>query len=1086
MTGMQISLLGPLEATTDSGEPIELSGARVRALLAHLALAPGQVESQRSLIDSLWGDDPPAGAVNALQALVSRLRRALPPGSVQSHQAGYRLAVPREAVDVFRFESMIAEARAALTADPRDAATRFEAALLLWRGPMLADLPEPEFARADIARLAESRLRAVEDLAEARLMAGQPDTATLEAVVAEHPTRERAVGLLMRALAATGRPAEALTLYERLRQTLSDELGVDPAPEVAAVHLQLLRGELDPPASAARALAETNLRAGVTSFVGRDDDVVRVRKLIDEFRLTTLTGPGGSGKTRLAVESARCLLDQHPDGVWLVELAPLAHPAEISTAILTTLGLRDQPIRPRSRVPAGSTVAWEEQFDSLAAYLDGGADTIDRLADALADKRILLVLDNCEHLIEAAAALADHLLGACPDVRILTTSREPLGITGEALWPVEPLSLPPSDATVEVARSFPAVRLFSDRAAAAHPGFELDEHSVDRVVSICRTLDGMPLAIELAAARLRTMTIEQIALRLDDRFPLLASGSRTAMPRHQTLRAVVDWSWSLLTEPERTLLRRLALFSGGASVEAAEHVLAAGDGPADDALDLLASLTDKSLLILDRNGQPRYRMLETIKAYGRERLAQAGETELIRRAHAEHFLTLAEAAEPHLRTGEQLYWLGLLDADRDNMHAAVRGAIASGDASTAVRLVAALGWYWNLRANRSEGYELAMEALALTGDVADETRALAYFSGGLCAAWGPVDEGKAKEWFEAAVDHIAKVDPSGHPMLRLAGPVSSMLKAWMDGDPGWHVPDWLVADEDPWVRGHALMMRGYGAFFAGVGHDRGAADLEAAVESHRQAGDRSAIAMTLGGLAEVAAWRGEFTAGVHHVEEALALVTELSSIEEIAQHRVFLARLLWLAGDHDRAHAELARGSRDADRVGLRELQVWAALTAAELARFAGHPDSELPRLERAIEVATDLRRDSDYHGQLATALGYAKAAAGDTHAAAGHHCAALDAAAGSGDATAIARAIVGIAHLASARGEHAAAAEMLGAAVAVRGIPDLSARDAAHVEAAARAALGDEVFTEAYARGREGGAQRQQAVQLARVTLDA
>lgn len=293
--------------------------------------------------------------------------------------------------------------------------------------------------------------------------------------------------------------------------------------------------------------------------------------------------------------------------------------------------------------------------------------------------------------------------------------------------------MPAEGTSAAVAATFPAVRLFVDRAAAAYPEFLLDDETVDDVLAICRALDGMPLAIELAAARLRTMTLIQVARRLDDRFGLLTAGSRTALPRHQTLRRVVDWSWDLLTDDERTLLRRLAYFSGGATPEAAERVLTAADHPHHDVLDLLTALVDKSLLVLDRSGEPRYRLLETIKAYGLERLAEAGETDQVHRAHTGYFLDLAEAAEPHLRTADQLTWLERLDAEYENIHAALRGAIDAGDAATAVRFVGALGSYWNLRGKRVDGLALSNAAVSLPGETPEIARALAYANGGLCA-----------------------------------------------------------------------------------------------------------------------------------------------------------------------------------------------------------------------------------------------------------------------------------------------------------------------------------------------------------------
>ena len=558
-------------------------------------------------------------------------------------------------------------------------------------------MAETEFGRAVIARLDELRLLATENRIEADLRTGvtAPLVAELEGLVIAHPMREPLAGLLMRALRAAGRRGAALEVYEQTRERLADQLGVDPSAELAALHLEILRDEpvLD---------HRTNLRAELTSFVGRDAELARVAALLRAHRLVTLTGPGGAGKTRLAAEAARAELNAMPGGVWLVELAPVTDPAEVPSAVLAALGLREQALL-AARGPLGGLA--DEQADALG-----------RLLAALAGQRALLVLDNCEHLVAAAAALADRVLAACPQVRIMATSREPLNITGEALWTVGPLTLPPDPAvssfdsaeragvracadtdTATGLDAFASVRLLTQRARAVRPGFGVTAGNAPAVARICRALDGMPLAIELAAARLRTMDPEQVAARLDDRFQLLTGGSRTAMPRHQTLRAVVDWSWDLLDDAERALWRRFSVFTGGATLEAAEQVCAdpaiatgpatapaAIAGPAPEwILDLLTALADKSLLTV-RHGPDgaRYRMLEIIRAYGQERLAEAGEREQLRAAHARYFTGLAEASQDHLLGAEQLDWLRRLADDQDNLHAAIRGAVAAGDAAT--------------------------------------------------------------------------------------------------------------------------------------------------------------------------------------------------------------------------------------------------------------------------------------------------------------------------------------------------------------------------------------------------------------------
>ena len=606
-----------------------------------------------------------------------------------------------DAVDAVRFERLVGQARN--DEDPRRVRLLREA-LALWRGAAMQDVGLQDSAAFDAAvtRLEGLRLTAMEDRfdAEVGLGHGAALVTELTDLVAAHPLRERLVAALMRALVAAGRDTEALLVYQRTREALADALGVDPSPGLSALHVALLRGEL----GRREENRKTNLRAELTSFVGKDADVAAVRELIAGHRLTTLIGPGGSGKTRLATETARTLLGDLPDGAWLVELAAIGADGDVAQATLAALGLRD-------------------------ALLGGApnAELTDRLIAAIREREALLILDNCEHVIESAAAFAHRVLGECRRLRILATSREPLGITGEALWLVEPLAVPEGDASPGEIESSPAVRLLRDRAGAVRKDLAVDaSRTLSTMVRVCRALDGMPLAIELAAARLRTMSVDQLANRLDDRFRLLTSGSRTALPRHKTLRAVVDWSWELLTDAERMVLRRLSVFSGGASLEAAERVCAGDAVEPEEVLELLTSLAEKSLLLAEGDSAPRYRMIGTIKEYAAQRLAEAGESDLARHAHLAYFTELTETAEPHLRRAEQLEWLATLEAEHDNIGSAMRGALAAGEAHGAMRLAAGAGWYWWLGGHRAEGIELITAATKMPGEVTDEIRAMVY------------------------------------------------------------------------------------------------------------------------------------------------------------------------------------------------------------------------------------------------------------------------------------------------------------------------------------------------------------------------
>jgi predicted ATPase len=951
-------------------------------------------------------------------------------------------------------------------------------ALALWRGPALPEVADTDFGQAAIARLDELRLSTLEARIDADLRTGNTASlvAELEGLVIAHPMREPLAARLMRALHATGRRGAALEVYEQTRKRLVGQLGVEPSAELAALHLDILRDEspAEPgpqtsapvPASPVNH-ANTNLRAELTSFVGRDAELRQVAELLGAHRLITLTGPGGAGKTRLAVEAARAELAAMPDGVWLVELAPVTDPADVTSTVLSTLGLREQAMT-NTRRPAAPWVPADEQ-----------ADTLGRLLSALARQHTLLVLDNCEHLVAAAAALADRVLAACPQVRIMATSREPLNITGEALWAVGPLTLPPDPAATSpstertVVQDSASVRLLTQRARAVVPGFEVTPDNAPAVATICRALDGMPLAIELAAARLRTMAPEQVAARLGDRFQLLTSGSRTAMPRHQTLRAVVDWSWDLLDDAERALWRRFSVFTGGATLEAAEQVCSGSGLPAGRALDLLTALADKSLLIVQHD-PPRYRMLEIIRAYGQERLAEAGESDEFREAHARYFTQLAEASRDHLLAAEQLDWLRRLADDQDNLHAAVRHAVAAGDGPAAVRLAAALGWYWFLRGMKLEGAELVGDALGVPGaaESADpEQVAVAYTMGALLAADTPLQTSGA-DWLDRAAALTAQIPAPVDPIIPLVSPLATLFGAVgpARAPAGPEIFDDVVGSPHRWVAALARILRGHAALNVGRDHARAEADFLAGASILAELGERWGQAVALGGLAMLAGWQGEHAAAVRHYRQARELVAAFGSTEDEVQFRLFIARELWLAGEREAAWAELSRALPDAERIGLPELRAYAAYASGDLARLDGRPEAAREALLRAVHLAVPTEVAQQLRAVAATGLGYLAGAEGDLTAARDWHTQALAAARFSADAPVIAGALAGLADLALREEDPERAAELLGASFAIRGTMDRSVPDEERVADQARSVLGDTRYGEAYQRGREGG----------------
>jgi predicted ATPase/DNA-binding SARP family transcriptional activator len=1046
---MRFGILGPTQVRLADGREVAVGGPRLRALLALLLVDAGKLVTIERLIDGLYGASPPNDASNALQSQVSRLRRLLRdedlPGSpVEFHPAGYRLAVEADEVDAHRFEQLAAEGRRALAAgDQRRAATLLAEALDLWRGAALADVGDVPFARAQALRLEELRVSAMEDRAEAELALGGRPTlvAELERLVAAHPLRERLRGQLMRALYADGRQAEALTVFEQARRILAEELGADPSPELAAVHVAVLRG--DPALGAAAATGpRQGLPAQLSSFVGRAEEIRRVGKLLAESRLVTLTGPGGAGKTRLAIEAAA----REPGEVCFIDLAPVGEGADVPLAMLGALGLRDAGLL-SPPAPDGSGPP---------------LDATGRLVSALSDRRALLVLDNCEHVVEAVARLAHRLLSACPRLRILATGREALGITGETLWPVPPLALPPPEATPAEALAYAAVRLFADRAAAVRPDFTVDAANADTVVRICRALDGLPLAIELAAARLRSLALPEVADRLDDRFQLLSRGDRVAQPRHQTLRAVVEWSWDLLGDAEQTLARRLAVFVGGATLQAVERVCGL---PAAEVVELLASLVDKSLVEAVGDDRRRYRMLDTVRAFCAERLAEAGEWELPRRAHAAYFLDLAQTADLHVRTARQLEWLGRLDTEHEDLVAALRRAVAATEVGTGLRLLAALSCYWWLRGRRSEAATLAGDLLDVLGSEPpaglEEEYALCVLYAAVGGSAGP--EPRARLEVAQSIIYAMEEPPRQPLLLVLSAVVGGLPGADVDVAPARQR---YLLGPDPWLRALVRFGLGY-EHLAGGQAARAEQELAASLAGFRAIGERWGMAAALAELAGLAEGQGDRARCIALTDEALALAGQLGTADDMADLLCRRAGTSARVGDLARAQADYERAAELARRAGATEQLATAHRGLGEVARLRG----DLAEARRLCELALAECPTGWYFAEatraaILVALGRVAAAEGDAAAARAWHRQALGAALGQGGFTVASAAAEGLAGVALLEGDGEHAAFLLGVGAALRGALLAGDPDAARVEAAVRARIGEAAYQRAYQRG--------------------
>ncbi|WP_026341835.1 BTAD domain-containing putative transcriptional regulator [Actinomadura atramentaria] len=1017
---MHYGVLGPVEVV-DDGRDVPVGGPMVRALLALLALDAGRPVPVGRLVDGLYGEDPPDGAANALQSQVSRLRRGLGDARlVAGGAAGYRLAAEPDEVDALRFDGLARDGRRALAAgDGARAAELLGAAAGLWRGPALAGVAAP-FAAGQAARLEEARLTALEDLAAARLLLGEAAGVVdgLRDLLAAHPLRERAVALLVRALAAAGRQAEALAEFEGVRARLADELGADPSPELAEAHLAVLRGE-----RRTGRPERAPLPALLTSFVGRDEELAGIGAALAASRLITLLGPGGAGKTRLAVEAAR----RERGEACFVDLAPLGDGAEVPTAVLGALGLRENAILPGGRA-AGTGV--------------------ERLVAALAGRQMLLILDNCEHVVDAAADLTHRLLTACPLLRVLATSREPLGITGETLRPLPPLELPPAGADAATALEYPAVRLFRDRAAAVRPGFAVDGETVGDVVRICAALDGLPLAVELAAARLRSLPVREVAARLDDRFRLLSRGERTAAARHRTLRGVVEWSWDLLRPEERVAARRLTVFAGGFTLETAQEVCGL---PEID--ELVLELADKSLVQSDG---ARFRMLDTIRAFCEERLAEAGERAELERAHAAFFLGLARRTDGALRGAGQLAALDVLVAEHANLHAALRRSL--GEPRTALPLVAALSWYWWLR-GRVEGGALATELMAALGPDVPDGLEEEYV---MCAA-NAVAAGGPVAWLDRAEEVMAGIDrPLGYPASMVlwaltAGPDRTDKEAFVRQLP----------DGDAWTEAVLMMSEGFLSQFRGD-FAAGARLCEDALATFRAVGDRWGIANTLDPLSMFAEAAGDRERARDLLAEALAAAEELGALEDSADLLCRRAGLARRGGEAADAEADYRRAAALARRAGAPDKVSAAYDGLGVVARARGDLAAARHWYEEALAGLRSVERylaDAARMGAL-VGYGWVVAGEGDAARAAALFREALGISTDHPIFTARGGAVAGMAKVALLAGDAERAALLLGASTVPAGSVPPDEPEFRDVEAAVRAELGAERFAREWARG--------------------
>jgi predicted ATPase/DNA-binding SARP family transcriptional activator len=1047
---VEVRVLGALEVVDDQGRPFPLRGERVRSLVGALALAEGLVVPASRLIADLWGEHPPRGAANALQALVSKLRRIVGPDAVVTEPPGYALAVRADAIDAHRFERLTAAGRAALTAgEVESAAALLAEALTLWRGPALVDVVDTSNMTAAATRLEELRAAAVEDRFDAELALGRHAelVAEVEAAVAAAPFRERRRWQLMLALYRAGRQTEALRAYHDARSLLAGELGLEPSPELRRLEAAILAHDPslelsapsppETPTAVAHAVAHdapTNLRPALNRFVGRADDLHAVTELLAVHRLVALVGTGGSGKTRLALEVARRVAGLFPNGVWFVALDAVGSGSDAIGAITAAIGLAAGDTSGQRPLPAGARA--------------------ERLGAFLADREALLVLDNCEHVIEDAAAVAEDLLGAARRLRVLATSRERLRVPGEMLWSVRPLT--PAD----------SVELFAERARAAATTFELTETTEPFVAELCQRLDGMPLAIELAAARVRAFPVEQLLERLDDRFGLLTGGARTALPRQQTLRAVVDWSYDLLFEDERRIFERLSVFTGGCTLEAAEAVCADDDVPDVAVADIVARLVDKSLVVAE---DARYRVLFTLGHYGRERLVARDELAAVHDRHAARFTQMAEEWD-RLASRDQLAWKASIDGEIDNIRAALRWCTHRGDAETAQRLATPLRWYWLIVGLADEGLRWLEAALACPGDSSAVVRARAQ---------------TAASWLAGYVGDVTVATRRANQAVELARSIGddTALSTACGVLARMHLARGDHAAAALWSREAELAFRarqqqvGAGPALmaaAGAAYARGdvaasEAHAEAAVDAMLERDDLWGSLVALDLLRDLLTTTGRYDVAATAVERARTVSEEAGLPGYQCLQTARLAGLALALGDVERADELHESAFRQARELALPTAEALTLNGMGTAARRRRHLDDARSCHERALALYDRLGAGPEV-AYSACCLGFVAQDAGDLSEAGRQHTRALGLARSLADPGATALALEGLA-AAIAADDPRRAARLLGGAQALRSgaraaIPPTHRDDIERAHRIACTQLGDERFDAELAAG--------------------